>query len=171
MELSERIARDLADRFSDGDEGNEVHLYACLNDPSEENRKLLSEWLASTIAPHLALAPSPAPAADADDYVAWCTYERDEREPDIERVVLCDSDTKGAFKVYRRPAADAPAPQGEAQQMKSAMLARLWAIQSDRMEDEEPEETMKIDALLSTIAADLEKVQLTAAAQAGEDAK
>lgn len=43
---------------------------------------------------------------DADDYVAWCTHERDEGEPDLERIVLCDSDTKGAFKVYRHPDAE-----------------------------------------------------------------
>lgn len=58
MEISERIARELVDHFSDGDEGNEVHLYTCLNDPSEENRTLLAAWLATVIDRRLAALQS-----------------------------------------------------------------------------------------------------------------
>lgn len=47
-----------------------------------------------------------------------------------------------------------------ADEMKSAMLARLWEFQSSRAQGETPEETMKLDALLSTVAAELEKVPL-----------
>lgn len=36
----------------------------------------------------------------ADDYVAWCRYTYDEGGG-IKTIVTCDSDAKGAFKVYR----------------------------------------------------------------------
>ncbi len=63
-------------------------------------------------------------------------------------------------------AARVPATQpGDAQAMKSAMLARLWEVQSDRAHDETPEETMKLDALLSIVATELEKVPLPPATQ------
>jgi len=34
----------------------------------------------------------------ADDYIAWCCYTHDGNE-----ISTCDSDAKGAFKVYRHP--------------------------------------------------------------------
>lgn len=37
-----------------------------------------------------------------DDYVAWCTYTYNS-EGGIQTIVTCDSDAKGAFKVYRKP--------------------------------------------------------------------
>ena len=40
-----------------------------------------------------------------DNYVAWCHYRNG-------RILLCDSDSEGAFKVYR--AAFAPRPEGDA---------------------------------------------------------
>lgn len=51
---------------------------------------------------------------------------------------------------------------GDGERMKAAVLARLWKIQSERVADETPEDTMKIDALLSAIAADLEQVEIAA---------
>lgn len=57
-------------------------------------------------------------AARAGDYVAWCRYVNDGN-----RIVLCDSDSKGAFKVYR--AADA----GEVEQLTEERdTARLRVV-------------------------------------------
>ena len=36
----------------------------------------------------------------SDDYVAWCCYTYDE-SGGIKSIVTCDSDAKGAFRVYR----------------------------------------------------------------------
>lgn len=40
----------------------------------------------------------------SDDYVAWCRYIFNE-SGGIETIETCDSDAKGAFKVYRAPVA------------------------------------------------------------------
>lgn len=40
-----------------------------------------------------------------DDYVAWCRYKYNP-EGGIESIVTCDSDAKGAFKVYRAAPSD-----------------------------------------------------------------
>ena len=42
----------------------------------------------------------PAEAAQ-DDYIAWIRYEHYDEQPT--RIMLCDSDEEGAFKVYRHP--------------------------------------------------------------------
>lgn len=42
---------------------------------------------------------------NSDDYVAWLRYVH---EGERTRIVVCDSDAKGAFKVYRRFALDPP---------------------------------------------------------------
>lgn len=46
----------------------------------------------------------PAPA----EHVAWCKYEQRHERPT--RIVLCDSDEDGAFRVYAAPPAAQPAP-------------------------------------------------------------
>lgn len=51
-----------------------------------------------------------------DDYVAWCRYTYDS-DGSIKTIVTCDSDAKGAFKVYRaRPDLHREAPAGAEQQ-------------------------------------------------------
>lgn len=55
---------------------------------------------------------------------------------------------------------DAQPVDNVAQQMRTAMLNRLWEIQSSRTAGETPEETMKMDSVLSELAAELEKVPL-----------
>lgn len=46
------------------------------------------------------------PRDDRDDYVAWLCFKHrhDNQQPYL---IVCDSDTPGAFKVYRRHALDA----------------------------------------------------------------
>lgn len=44
----------------------------------------------------------PSDDARVEDYVAWCRYTYDE-SGGIKSIVTCDSDAKGAFKVYREP--------------------------------------------------------------------
>jgi hypothetical protein len=61
--------------------------------------------------------PLPTQSAESDDYVAWCTYTYNE-EGGIQTIVTCDSDAKGAFKVYRaipvsEPSAEAQPEEGE----------------------------------------------------------
>ena len=40
--------------------------------------------------------PAAPPSENEDNYVAWCRYTQ-------QRIVLCDSDSPNAFKVYRNP--------------------------------------------------------------------
>lgn len=288
LSLSERIARELAEHFN-GDEGNEAHLYAYLNDPSEENRKLLSTWLAAIIDRHLQSQWQPIEIEPTEQFLLLSGVNSDGKRwrdvgvyqgsdeagrhfvdkygagsqpthwmplpsvpdaaPVAERQIECPAcEWKTSTTLFREARADeycpecgkvklsqfrdaatsapspqtitvdyetwlaacgvaqhnvelaacltrilrdlpthrdwldpeveqwarrlttaAPSPVGEGEQMKSAMLARLWAIQSERIADEAPEETMKIDALLSNIAADLGNVQIRAATLPASD--
>lgn len=47
------------------------------------------------------LARADSDASPDDDYIAWCTYSH--HEDGTTTISTCDSDTKGAFKVYRGP--------------------------------------------------------------------
>lgn len=60
----------------------------------------------------------------ADDYVAWCRYLYDEAGG-IQSIETCDSDAKGAFKVYRHPA-ELLQPTGEQEQGAQAAIDH-WA--------------------------------------------
>ena len=59
----------------------------------------------------------PAPA----EHVAWCKYEQRHERPT--RIVLCDSDEDGAFRVYAAPPAAQPAP-AEPVALESVHLTR-----------------------------------------------
>jgi hypothetical protein len=56
--------------------------------------------IAAIISKHFPPTEAAIPAVSEDDYVAWCRYTYDE-SGSIKSIVTCDSDAKGAFKVYR----------------------------------------------------------------------
>jgi hypothetical protein len=72
----------------------------CLSDDEDRNAELFARVAA------LATPDTPSPvdhekqAREGDDYVAWCRYTYD-NSGSIKSIVTCDSDAKGAFKVYR----------------------------------------------------------------------
>jgi hypothetical protein len=45
------------------------------------------------------------------EHVAWCRFV-ESATPNLSRIVVCDSDAEGAFKVYRAPDADSAALRG-----------------------------------------------------------
>lgn len=68
----------------------------------------LSEVSTASILPHES-NPKSSPSlsteavAGEDDYVAWCRYDFTDEETIGATINTCDSDAKGAFKVYRAP--------------------------------------------------------------------
>jgi hypothetical protein len=61
--------------------------------------RFVANNLATCIAAAIASLPEPKDAAAVDDYVAWLCFGH--LEGGGSYLSVCDSDTKGAFKVYR----------------------------------------------------------------------
>ena len=88
---------------------HEIHKLKCELAEAKKPRKIaLIGGVGSVIANALqdasrtAHEPVEQPEAAQDDYVAWMRYEHYAKQPT--RIMLCDSDEEGAFKVYRHPA-------------------------------------------------------------------
>lgn len=65
-------------------------------------------------------------SAGEDDYVAWCRYDFTNEETTGAAIDVCDSDAKGAFKVYRR--ASSIAGEDEKPNAYSEILAGTLAV-------------------------------------------
>lgn len=94
-------------------------------------------------------------------------YEIAEQLPTLggkfgELALMCKSHIATFIEKLIESKLDAAGDRGSAEQMRTAMLDRLWDIQSSRSVDETPEETIKVDRVLSELAAELEKVPLPA---------
>jgi hypothetical protein len=102
-------------------------LTSCLDDDgalSRALRQITPERLDEILREQLPNRSTVTPSEGAiDDYVAWCRYVDNGN-----RVVLCDSDADGAFKVYR----SAPADDGEVERLKFQLFA---AQEANRLGD------------------------------------
>lgn len=100
-ELLREGARDYATRAarleSDGTE-------AALNfaDTYKAKAEVLREYADKIEARNVKQEYRPKREGSADDYVAWCRYTSTDGDQ-MGRIVTCDSDAPGAFKIYRAP--------------------------------------------------------------------
>jgi hypothetical protein len=83
-----------------------------VQEPAEPPKRVAKQNTPDIVAQTLGLEPyRSAPSVAPAEHVAWCRYIHKHEGPS--RIVLCDSDAPGAFKVYQAASvvpADAPSP-------------------------------------------------------------